>query len=404
MPKLNECPEPKKRFHGKRWRIYWTWNWKQYSIATGHLDSKKTFGVDADLRLISGALAMSAPIFPDQYQNAPAVIAYLEDRYGGAKDDAPPPEPEKWLDEYRHELQGKNTPGWVDSIIAWLGKLAKAADGLEKVSEKQAAAYMAEIAAQKKPGTHNRTLGAFKKFYTWLGNTRRHASNPFAKIKRMREAKETAIVYCTRAERDEAIVLALRTGWPEWTAVFIAFFTGMRREEIANLRWEDVRFDSGLILVRKTKTKMSRTVPLNSVLEEFLRGEDGQSGYVVKAMEGEKRLVRFNSLANRIKKDKKAMMVRASGIVKPQPSKAKDFKAKWKAYQAAVAEREREIEAALERIGWNAWRHTFASLLVQDGVELDAISAWMGNTPEVCRRHYAAFIPRDRRDSRIDRL
>lgn len=74
------------------------------------------------------------------------------------------------------------------------------------------------------------------------------------------------------------------------------------------------------------------------------------------------------------------------------------------AAQAAVAERERDIETALERIGWNAWRHTFASLLVQDGVELDAISAWMGNTPEVCRRHYAAFIPRDRRDARIDRL
>ena len=46
----------------------------------------------------------------------------------------------------------------------------------------------------------------------------------------------------------------------------------------------------------------------------------------------------------------------------------------------------------------------FGSLLAQDGVSIDKISAWMGNTPEVCRRHYAQFVPRDRRDEDIDRL
>jgi len=57
-----------------------------------------------------------------------------------------------------------------------------------------------------------------------------------------------------------------------------------------------------------------------------------------------------------------------------------------------------------ERIRWNAYRHTFGSLLAQDGVSLDKISAWMGNSPAVCRRHYAEFVPRDRRDEDIDRL
>jgi integrase len=57
-----------------------------------------------------------------------------------------------------------------------------------------------------------------------------------------------------------------------------------------------------------------------------------------------------------------------------------------------------------ERIRWNAFRHTFGSLLAQAGVSLDKISAWMGNTPEVCRRHYAEFVPRDARDDEIDRL
>jgi hypothetical protein len=42
--------------------------------------------------------------------------------------------------------------------------------------------------------------------------------------------------------------------------------------------------------------------------------------------------------------------------------------------------------------------------LAQAGVSLDKISAWMGNTPAVCRNHYAQFVPRDQRDEEIDRL
>ncbi len=56
-----------------------------------------------------------------------------------------------------------------------------------------------------------------------------------------------------------------------------------------------------------------------------------------------------------------------------------------------------------ERIGWNAFRHTFASLRVQAGVSLDKVSSWMGNSPDVCRKHYAQFMPRDTHDEDIDR-
>ncbi|HZZ42747.1 MAG TPA: tyrosine-type recombinase/integrase [Tepidisphaeraceae bacterium] len=39
------------------------------------------------------------------------------------------------------------------------------------------------------------------------------------------------------------------------------------------------------------------------------------------------------------------------------------------------------------------FRHTFGSTLAQRGVSLYHISAMMGNSPEICRRHYAALIP-----------
>ncbi len=39
------------------------------------------------------------------------------------------------------------------------------------------------------------------------------------------------------------------------------------------------------------------------------------------------------------------------------------------------------------------FRHTFGSILAQRGVSLFKISTMMGNSPEICRRHYAALIP-----------
>ena len=54
----------------------------------------------------------------------------------------------------------------------------------------------------------------------------------------------------------------------------------------------------------------------------------------------------------------------------------------------------REINKAND-LDWSCldFRHTFGSLLAQKGVSLYQIATLMGNSPEICRRHYAALIP-----------
>ena len=44
-------------------------------------------------------------------------------------------------------------------------------------------------------------------------------------------------------------------------------------------------------------------------------------------------------------------------------------------------------------------RHTFGSQLAQKGESLYKISALMGNSPDICRRDYAALIPEQMRDT-----
>ena len=405
MPRKTPYPVPLKRLNRGSWQIIWRWDSKQYSAPTGFSLSDEIF---AEQRRIEIAIALKSdfPAFPTHSANELGVLRYIRDRYGAVKEGSAPT-PGSWLDEYRHEIEGKNTRRWVEDSLAMLEKLRNKVGRLDKVEERQAAAYMAEIAKNRKPGTHNRTLTVFKKFYSWLRNTRRFDSHPFKAIKRMNEGKDTPIVYCTPEERDELIAFAesQKKEWPEWVAIPIAFYTGMRKGEIAALDWKYVNFASGTIFIEKSKTKTSRTIVIHKKLEKLLSlvPEDKRSGFIVPS-EASDRLDRLKNLANKLRKMKKADILAKDAIKRPQQSKAKAYKEKRKAYDKALAARTAKISEAVDRIGWNAFRHTFASLAVQNGIEIDTVSAWIGDTPTVCRRHYAQFIPRDRRDHRIDSI
>ncbi len=405
MPRLSIHPIPKKRYHGGRWRIYWKWNRQQFSVATTHTNQKKTSLVDVDLRLFSAALAMELPVFPEEYLASPAIIAYLDARFPKTAA-AASPDAEAWLADYAQEITGECSPKWAEMSVVRLRALDKDAGGITTLTPEIASKYLAVLTAKRSIGTRNRFLATFSRFYKWAVRTERTKINPFAGIKTLKEERLTDIVYCTPAERDDAIALAKATGWKEWLAIPIAFYSGMRREEIANLMWPDIRFDAGLIVVTKTKTRKSRTIPLNATLEEYFLAvpEAERTGPVVTCPPNIDKLLRMDNLMRKVQKLKKAAMLSSLSLKRPAPSRSKEYQAKREAYEAEKQKQTASIEAALERLGWNAWRHTFGSLLAQGGVSLDKISSWMGNTPEVCRRHYAQFIPRDRRDGEIDKL
>jgi len=58
---------------------------------------------------------------------------------------------------------------------------------------------------------------------------------------------------------------------------------------------------------------------------------------------------------------------------------------------------QRELRQANKESGmeWSCldYRHTFGSQLAQKSVSLYKIATLMGNSPEICRRHYASLIP-----------
>jgi integrase len=82
----------------------------------------------------------------------------------------------------------------------------------------------------------------------------------------------------------------------------MALFTGMRRSELFNLKWLDVKFEHGFIYIRDPKGGQDQKIPLNDMARKLL-GEHlrTDSPYVFPGRGGRKR-VDINKQVNRIKK------------------------------------------------------------------------------------------------------
>ncbi len=401
----SEHPEVGKRMIRGAWSVYWWWDGKMYSLAAGVSGEEMEDAAEAVRRAVSSAIAAGVD-FPPPYTDARPAVRYREMRYGRASPTAAPANSESWLADYAREIKGECSEKWAEMSMVRLRSLNKDVGGLVALTPDNASKYLAEIAASRKTGTRNRFLVTFTRFYKWAVRTGRAKENPFAEIKTLREERGSDIIHCTPAEREEILAMARDSGWRDWTAIPIAFYAGMRREEVSRLEWEDMRFAEGLIVVRKSKTGKSRIIPLSSALEEILLGvpESKRRGPVVATPSGIDRLLRMDNLVRHLRRMKRDKLLAEWMLERPLPSRSKEYATQKKAFEAAKRKRKAALDTALGRIGWNSFRHTFGSLLAQAGVSIDKISAWMGNTPEVCRRHYAQFIPRDRRDSEIDKL
>jgi len=146
-------------------------------------------------------------------------------------------------------------------------------------------------------------------------------------------------------------ILRLLDECPEYLKriVVCALNTGMRRGEILNLKWDQIR--NGFIYLRKTKTNEAREIPVNATLEALFKTirkeQHFKSEYVFTDPQGRK--------LNSTKKGFKAALRRA-GI--------EDFR-------------------------FHDLRHTFASHLVMRGASLKEVQEILGHKTMTMTLRYA---------------
>jgi len=186
-----------------------------------------------------------------------------------------------------------------------------------------------------------------------------------ARLRKALDARDQA----RRAERDRGNVWRRDRGYAEWPAygtytdhltpiVLLALNTGLRRGELFNLRWRDVDAGRAVLTVagEGAKSGQTRHVPLNSEALDVLRTWAGETtpdpaAYVFPGLDG---------------------------------SRLEDIKGAWLPLIKA---------ANVSGFTFHDCRHTFASKLVQAGVDLNTVRELLGHADLTMTLRYAHLAP-----------
>ena len=188
-------------------------------------------------------------------------------------------------------------------------------------------------------------------------------------VEGVRRAQESAPLITWLMQEQICEQLVFLRDSPTLKAMVATFiYAGLRREEGLWLTVDDVDLDKRLIYVRaklingehwQPKTKRNRVVPISGALHAIL------AAYLPQ---------------------------RTEPWFFPSPRGRR-----WDADN--FSQDLREINRS-HGLSWSCldFRHTFGSHLAQKGESLYKIAELMGNSPEICRRHYAALMPEKMHD------
>lgn len=206
---------------------------------------------------------------------------------------------------------------------------------------------------------NSKTVNMAKSFcnsaYIWGIQEGLVTNNPFNKVKNLPEVSTTKLKFYS--DEELALIFAELKGiWKEFFQVL--YLTGMRKDELVNLKWDNVDFKLGNLKVQNdegytTKTKVSRTIPMHEKVVEIL---------TIKKAEN-KPYCFSTSVGTKL------------GVDKP--------------YHA--------IKQVLKKLNLEGdvhkFRHTFASHLVMDGVSLLAVGELLGHSDLKTTQIYAHLSP-----------
>jgi site-specific recombinase XerD len=198
--------------------------------------------------------------------------------------------------------------------------------------------FLARVKARTSGATANRFRSLISSIFSFGIRRGLVAANPVATVPRFRES-EGRIRFLDAAE--ESALRAAIPGHRE-ADMDLALHTGIRRSEQYGLRWENVSLDRDTITVLG-KGARRRSVPINEVAESAIKWLHRASG--------------------------------GSAFVCPGTRRH------W--FEAAVR------RSGVEDFHWHDLRHTFASRLVMDGVDLRTVQELLGHRSIVTTQRYA---------------
>ncbi|MFN3166145.1 MAG: tyrosine-type recombinase/integrase [Phycisphaeraceae bacterium] len=247
------------------------------------------------------------------------------------------------------------------------------AQGFELITSAQVSEFISGQVRRRglAPKTANRYREIAVRLFNWAmregGVTMPGGANPAASVERYRERAPQ--IRFLNLEQVEQQLHVLRFKPRLQTMVAVLIYAGLRREELLWLTQDDLdlrRRNGGHGMLRiqaktiggqswQPKTRVNRAVPISSDLRVYL--------------------------------DRYRIPKSDHGWLFPSPKGCWWDPDNFSADLRAANKEANFVWSCLD------YRHTFGSQLAQRGVSLYKVSTLMGNSPEICRRHYAALIP-----------
>jgi integrase len=162
----------------------------------------------------------------------------------------------------------------IDIVAEKFGRLP-----LRSIGVKLLEGYQAELLETKKPATVNRYIRLiqhmFTKAYKWRMVEK--AFNDHVHEVEMLEEENQRERFLNEAECQKLITACKATANNDLAAIVtIALNTGIRKQNILKMRWEQIDLENGLIRLEKTKNKKKHTLFINNVVWDTLKALNRQ--------------------------------------------------------------------------------------------------------------------------------
>lgn len=185
------------------------------------------------------------------------------------------------------------------------------------------------------------------------------------------QKRDKVAKFLSKDEVERLLAHAKATDTATYLFIAVAVHTGMRKDEVANLRWEDIDFERKIITLQakkaddkkgiqefQLKSRKARTVPLKEALTEILAPFRKPEGYIIESKSGKE-----------IKRSRWSLPSHFGTVQ----------------------------ELAGVTCNPHMLRHTFASWAATQGVSIYKISEWLGHsTVQLTQDTYAHLQAYDR--------
>lgn len=199
-----------------------------------------------------------------------------------------------------------------------------------------------------KPASVNAELRHLKSMFQTAVEWGKTKKNPFSRVKQVRIKNNNLPAFFTK-EQVTSLLETIPDGMFK-DLVLVYLYTGMRRGEALKLTWKDIDLDSRAITINETKSGNNRVVPINKQLYGLLSSMD-QNGSCL-----------FDCSKWHV------------------THKFKDYLKK-----TGIEE--------VQNLTVHSLRHTFASHLVMDGVDLYTVAKLLGHSSVAVTQMYAHLTP-----------